>query len=158
MSCHDIGRGMNEVVKTTITLYDKGEISKEAAKKLLATCGSAVWWCDGNPDEAIDYIRKCRCGKCLKMVPKEEKLYSTWEFPYESYQERIRVQNELHLVSEGLCESCFDEVMAKYCDDIKAVKRWYVEKNPEGCSSEGEHPDHNNGCEWPDRWYEQEIL
>ena len=38
MSCHDIGRGLNSVVRKTIKLMDQGEISKNAAKEIINTC------------------------------------------------------------------------------------------------------------------------
>ena len=59
MSCHDIGRGMNEVVKTTIELYDAKAIDINATKKIIASCAAAVNWCDGNEYEATAYIRRC---------------------------------------------------------------------------------------------------
>ena len=33
MSCHNIGRGMNYVVKNVIKMYDTGELTLEAARK-----------------------------------------------------------------------------------------------------------------------------
>lgn len=37
-----IGRGMNEVMKTTIELYDAKDIDINAAKKITASCAVAV--------------------------------------------------------------------------------------------------------------------
>lgn len=71
-SCHDIGRGMNEVVKTTIELHDAKDIDINAAKKIIASCAIAINWCDGNEYEATAYIRRYRCGKCLKMIPRDK--------------------------------------------------------------------------------------
>ncbi len=48
MSCHSIGKGINAIVRRTITLYDRGEIAFEPTKKIIATCANAVNWCDGN--------------------------------------------------------------------------------------------------------------
>ena len=42
MSYHDIGRRMNEVVKTTIELYDAKDIDINAAKKIIASCTVAI--------------------------------------------------------------------------------------------------------------------
>ena len=36
MSCHNIGRGMNYVVKNVIKMYDTGELTLEAARKIIA--------------------------------------------------------------------------------------------------------------------------
>lgn len=78
ISCHDIGRGMNEVVKITIELYDAKAIDINTAKKIIASCAAAGNWCDGNEYEATAYICRCKCGKCFKMIPRDEKMYSVW--------------------------------------------------------------------------------
>lgn len=159
MSCHDIGRGMNEVVKTTIELYDAKAIGIEAAKRIIATCAVAVNWCDGNSYEAIEYISRCRCGKCLKMVPKGEKLYSVWELSND-VPNRYYIKDKTGLAADGLCEGCFDEVISKYCNDPNAGKREmdYIESHSdeERYKSEGEYPAHNNGCRWPERRWGKE--
>ena len=151
MSCHDIGRGMNEVVRMTISLFDKGEISRESAKKIIATCGVAVNWCDGNEGEAIDYINGCRCGKCLKLVPEGEKLYSIWRLPYD-FKNRDIDMEKLRIVSYGLCEQCFDVVLQPLCDEMyntETLKKNIEEKcDLEDYTSDGAHPDDNNGAYW----------
>ena len=76
MSCHDIGRGMNSVVRTTITLFDEGKICLESARAIIVSCRKGVHWCDGNEGEAISYISECICGKCMKKAEKGEKHYS----------------------------------------------------------------------------------
>ena len=48
MSCHNIGRGMNYVVKNVIKMYDTGELTLEAARKIIAAARRGVNWCDGN--------------------------------------------------------------------------------------------------------------
>lgn len=152
MSCHDIGRGLNEVVRMTITQYDKGEVSHEAAVKIIATCKVAVNWCDGNGYEAIDYISRCRCGKCLKMIPKGEKLFSLWDLPY-AYRESD-IMEKARMATDSLCEECFDKIMPEYCsdnDNTETLKEKIIKNNedhPERYLSEGEHKNHNNGCEW----------
>ncbi|MBR1686767.1 MAG: hypothetical protein IJ708_16725 [Clostridia bacterium] len=161
MSCHDIGRGMNDVVRRTITLYDRNEIALEPAKKIIATCENAVNWCDGNSYEALDYIRRCRCGKCLKLVPKGEKLYSIYDLPYEYENKYPYMQEELELASDGLCEECFDRLMPAYCYgdwNIESMKK-YIENddsNSDGCLSEGQHREFNNKHLWREAtyWYE----
>lgn len=149
MSCHDIGRGMNSVVKTTISLMDQEKISKDAAKTIINSCARGVNWCDGNTYEATDYIRKCICGNCMRLVPAGEKLYSVWT-----------VSNDVHnmynlddnLASDGLCEDCFDLVLNEHCGDSEAGarERKYIEENysPKDYTSTGEYTDNNNGCRW----------
>lgn len=154
MSCHDIGRGMNEVVKTTIELYDAGDIDIKAAKQIIASCAVAVNWCDGNEGEATEYIRRCRCGKCLKMIPKGEKLYSVWHVS-KDVPNPYHIDDKAGLATDGLCAGCFDEVISKYCDNPDAGKREmdYIENNhnEKDYNSEGKYPDYNNGCRWPER-------
>ena len=113
MSCHDIGRGMNEVVKTTIELYDAKAIDINATKKIIASCAAAVNWCDGNEYEATAYIRRCRCGKCLRMVPKGEKLYSVWNVS-NNVPDCYNIDKKADIATDGLCSECFDEVISKH--------------------------------------------
>lgn len=154
MSCHDIGRGMNEVVKTTIELYDAKAIDINAAKKIIASCAVSVNWCDGNESEATAYIRRCRCGKCLKMVPKGEKLYSVWDVSND-VPDCYNIEEKAGMATDGLCTECFDNVISKYCNNPDAGKREmeYIESHSEEdmYKSEGEYPNHNNGCKWPER-------
>lgn len=151
MSCRDIDRGMNEVVRMTISLFDKGEISTESAVKIIATCGIAVNWCDGG-DGAIEYIKKCRCGKCLRLLPKGEKLYSIWHLPC-GFVEKIGIDTrKLKLASPGLCEGCFDKSLQPFCNDdynLKNLKESIeAERSIGDYTSEGAPPEHNNSCKW----------
>ena len=83
MSCHNIGKGMNSVVNVVINLYDKGKISREATREIIAQCQDGVGWCDGNDYEAVECIADCRCGRCLRLVPEGEFLFNLWEVPYD---------------------------------------------------------------------------
>ena len=151
MSCHHIGRGMNCVVRTVVSLMDKNKISKDAAKTIIHCCADSVNWCDGNFGEAIDYIRRCMCGRCMKRVPAGEKLYFV-------YQVSDDVPNRYHLIdhlaSDGLCEDCCEIVLAEHCKDAAAGERErkYIEENydSEEYISTGEYENHNNGCRWVD--------
>ncbi len=151
MSCHDIGRGMNSVVRTTITLLDKDEISIEAAKEILWSCAKGVNWCDGNRYEAVDYIQGCRCGRCLKKLPKGEKLYSV-----DSVSIPFTNGNKLwnYTITGRLCPNCFDDVLNGYCKDENTGERerHYIEDNcdEEYYLSAGEYGSTNNGCQWPE--------
>ena len=151
MSCHDIGRGMNSVVKVTIELYDAGKINRESTIKVIRACANGVNWCDGNRDEATDYIRRCRCGRCLKMVPEGEKLYSVWDVSHD-VPRRYDIDDDFGLASDGLCEECFDLVLNQHCGDQSAGERErkYIEEqnDPRQYLSTGQHEDSNNGCRW----------
>ncbi len=151
MSCHDIGRGMNEVVRMTISLLDKGEIEMEPAKKIIATCRAAVNWWDGNEEEASLYISNCRCGKCMKIIPIGEKLLSLYSFD-DIIGLQYRDYRTEHIVSDKVCEQCFDELVTKYSDDVTSAKE-ATDKRLEGMNSkeyisEGAYQNDNNGCRW----------
>ena len=151
MSCHDIGRGMNSVVRVTIGLYDAGRIDKDATAQIIRACARGVNWCDGNKSEAVDYIRRCRCGRCLKMVPKGEKLYSIWDVSFD-VPKRYEIDRDFKLLSDGLCEECFDIVLNEHCGDVGAGERErkHIEEHqkPEDYISTGQYEDNNNGCVW----------
>lgn len=151
MSCHDIGRGLNSVVKVTVELFDAGKISKEAAMRIIHQCANGVNWCDGNTSEAIDYIRRCRCGRCFKMVPEGEKLYSIWAVS-NNVPNRYKIFNAFDLASDGLCEECFDIVLNEHTgvEDAGARERAYIEGDLQEAeyTSTGEYEDTNNMCRW----------
>lgn len=151
MSCHDIGRGMNSVVKVVVELYDDGKIDKKAAMKIIRACKDGVNWCDGNDGEAIDYIRRCRCGKCFKMIPKGEKLYSVWDVSNE-VPDKYKIDDRFELALDGLCQDCFDIVLNEYCQDNNAGERErnYIEKDedPKYFTSTGQYEEDNNGYLW----------
>lgn len=124
MSCHDIGRGMNSVVNVVVDLYDKKKIEKEVAKTLIMACRKGVHWCDGNEYEATESIRRCRCGKCLEVVPEGNYLFSVWDVSNEVPDKyKILDDKSTMLASDGLCEKCFDEVINAYCQDSTAGAR-----------------------------------
>lgn len=145
MSCYDIGRGMNSIVKEIVTLLDKEEISKESAKTLIKACIRGVHWCDGNSYEAVDYIIDCMCGRCLKKVAEGEKLYEL-PCPYDD------LGNKIGLLYNRLCSECFDDVVANNIKLNKAVSEAGNEINKEETAfrSSGKYAKSNNGCKWPD--------
>lgn len=76
MSCHDIGRGLNSVVKVVIGLYEQGQLSKEAAMPILCACRRGVNWCDGNEDEAMQALVDAGyCGLCLEKPDSVTNVY-----------------------------------------------------------------------------------
>lgn len=151
MSCHDIGRGLNSVVRRTITLYDEGKVSAEVTKEIINACAKGVHWCDGNEDEATAYIRDCRCGNCLKIVPKGEKLYSVWSLPLNHPSKTKVGRLDKELACDKLCEDCFPLVVGtlgdtEFVDTIRQDIEQYM--GPERLMSSGEHPEQNNGYSW----------
>ena len=132
MSCHNICRGMNYVVKNVIKMYDTGELTLEAARKIIAAARRGVNWCDGNEYEAVEIIRRCRCGRCLKKMEAGAPLYSVWDVPVDSpgYSRILDTEPEI-LASEGLCSSCFDIVINRFLGDENAGQRErkYIEEH-----------------------------
>lgn len=124
MSCHNIGRGMNHVVKKVIAMYDDGEVTLEAARKIIAAARQGVNWCDGNEYEAVETIRRCRCGRCLKKMAIREPLYCVWDVSGNppGFDKILDTEPEV-LASEGLCSSCFDIVMNRFFGDEHAGER-----------------------------------
>lgn len=84
MSCHDIGRGMNSVVKVVDALFEEGKINIEAAKIIIEACKDGVHWCDGNEHEEYS----------VKMG--------------DVYNRIVGLQNSL--VTDLLCPKCFEEL------------------------------------------------
>lgn len=121
MSCHDIGRGMNSVVKKVIFLLDNNKISTESAREIIAACRIGVNWCDGNEDEAVECIRKSRCGWCLRKIERGNNLFSLWNLGLgESLfmdDDLLKCGDGTMLASDGLCEECFDYVVSSKCKE-----------------------------------------
>ena len=151
MSCHDIGRGMNSVVKVTMELYDSGKIDKESAQKIIYACMRGVHWCDGNEGEATEYIGNCVCGKCMKKIPKGDKLYSIFDVSPD-VPNRFHIDDNYELVTSRLCEECFDVLINKHCGDEHAGQRerQYIAEHcqPEEYLSSGQYEEWNNGLPW----------
>ena len=61
MSCHNIGHGLNEVVRKVLVECDAGLIPYEPAFRILQQCAKSVHWCDGNEYEATACMYN-RCG------------------------------------------------------------------------------------------------
>lgn len=132
MSCHNIGRAMNLVINVVISMYDNHEIDLEAARKIIATARKGVHRCDGNEYEAIESIRDCRCGRCLRKLSPTESIFSVW-----AVSDMVRNKYDILdkdpdiLASDGLCQSCFDLVINRYTNDTQAGKREreYIKNN-----------------------------
>ena len=58
--------GMNEVVETAVTMFEKSEINVNACKKIINACFDSSCRCDGNKYETIEYLYENHCGNCLK--------------------------------------------------------------------------------------------
>lgn len=114
MSCHDIGMGMNSVVKVVLGLYDEGAIDYDAAKTLIFACRKGVHWCDGNEPEAVQCLSGFCCGNCLGKVEEVGTLKSLYDNPRLSGPEGRKKYRELYnvIMSDELCERCTSELLA----------------------------------------------
>jgi len=122
MSCHDIGRGMNNVLETVIDLLDNNEISKDAALKIAHVLRESVNYCDGNEDEAVESILYCRCGFCLRKKDETQKLYDLYQVSKNVIYDRwdiLRGYNNSY-AHWNLCKNCFDTFINNFTKDEKA--------------------------------------
>ena len=113
MSCHDIGRGMNSVTRVVIKMFDNGELSREAALKLLMALKLGVHWCDGNEYEAVASILDCRCGKCLKKIEEDENFYDIYECSPLVAERPMGILDNYNENYAGyfFCKDCFDNII-----------------------------------------------
>lgn len=72
MSNHVIGYGMNEVVETAVTMFEKYEISVNACKKIINAGLDSSCRYDGNKYETIEYLYENHFGNCLKKLKKRK--------------------------------------------------------------------------------------
>ena len=117
MSCHNIGRGLNEVVRKVLVEYDAGLVPHESAFRILQQCAKSVNWCDGNEYEATACMYD-RCGRCLqKGMPMFQLgvLYDNQEV-----LERVREA----VIDYHLCQGCIDKLGIQEFVDSP----WDVEK------------------------------
>ena len=98
MSCHEIGPAMGMVAGEVLREYDAGNINYDTAFRLLKATQKGVHYCDGNEGEWEEDFFKCRCGKCLKVVPEEELLYSTFD---------ISVRDKVTF--SYVCKDCYEQ-------------------------------------------------
>ena len=140
MSDHQIGVALNSVLKVVIDLYDEKKINIEAAKKIAIACKNAVNWGDGNEFDATDYISNNRCGYCLELLPKGDKLYSIW-----AINEFVDLEYN-SIASEYICEKCLDYFCKGDIQKKQKVEDEY--QKGEMNVSTGEKPKTNNGYDF----------
>ena len=97
MSCHDIGHGVDFIIQNVLDMYEHGEISKEAALKMIRTFPQAVHYCDGNESEALGEFRS---------------PYEVWDAPQENGA----------FYGYSLCLDCFRKFFSEILPD-ESVER-----------------------------------
>ena len=134
MSCHDIGHCVDFIIQNVLDMYEHGEISKEAALKMIRTLPQAVHYCDGNESEALEYLTDNYCCGCLHEYEDDEifvtvdDIYNAnielgeFRSPYEVWD---APQENGAFYGYSLCLACFrkffseilhDEFVEKICE------------------------------------------
>ena len=110
MSCHNIGHGLNEVVRKVLVEYDAGLIPYESVFRILQQCAKSVHWCDGNEYEATACMYD-RCGRCLR---KGLPMFELGIF----YNDRETLDlPKKETVDYHLCQECIDKLgLQKFVD------------------------------------------
>ena len=103
MSCHNIGHGLNEVVRKVLVEYDAGLIPYESVFRILQQCAKSVHWCDGNEYEATACMYD-RCGRCMR---KGLPMFGL-RILYKDQEVLDMVEKEV--VDSHLCQDCIDKL------------------------------------------------
>ncbi len=103
MSCHNIGHGLNEVVRKVLVEYDAGLIPYESAFRILQQCTKSVHRCDGNEYEATACMYE-HCGRCLRKGLPMFQLGILYNDP--AVLDLVRKE----VVSYHLCQDCIDKL------------------------------------------------
>ena len=117
MSCHNIGHGLNEVVRKVLVEYDAGLIPYESVFRILQQCVKSVYWCDGNEYEATACMYD-RCGRCLRKGRPMFRL----GILYNDREVLELVKKEV--IDYHLCQDCIDKLGIQEFVDSP----WDVEK------------------------------
>ena len=113
MSCHDIGHGLNNVVKAIIHKLDSGEMTTTTGKDLIRVCRDSVNFCDGNMYEALEYLEEeGRCSCCLGKYGKDN-LIDCYGPPDDlEYMNRYLYDNAYgkDILGAYVCRSCAEKL------------------------------------------------
>ena len=124
MSCHAIGHGINAVMEVVLDLYEEGEVTANAVRRLGHIARRAVNWCDGNAGEAVEVFLGHMCGRCLKVVEDMDELYSIFGSSLDRGEtHRIISDEENPLASSEFCADCFDFLVNQAAGDPNAGAR-----------------------------------
>lgn len=127
MSCHNIGRGLNHVVKKIIELYDENKISKEVAINLIVRARDAVVVCDGNEYEAVDCIFDRRCGGCLEEVKTVDIFEVSNELDIDSLFFELWRKISDNFTHWCLCKECFYNIIDKQIENKELSEKIKLE-------------------------------
>ena len=83
---------------------------------------NGVNYCDGNEYEAVESVRKCRCGKCLKSLkPEKDRIY---DFVALSSDDYFKILDQEDIAYANLCVECTDAVLNDYFHDADAGRKF----------------------------------
>jgi hypothetical protein len=137
MSCHEIGRGVDVIMRQVLDMYDEGKISKEAALEMVKKFPKAVHWCDGNEDEAQRTLTLTHCAACLHKYEEDDEIMCVDVLDSRSYDINI---SEFRIIDawyesmekndfngRSLCRSCFNKFFDSLIatDDMKKLLEAY---------------------------------
>lgn len=128
MSNHAIGRGINIILKKIFQRFDEGKINRETTIDLIHDCISALYYDDGNADEALNGINTCRCGMCLK---KSDKIINPYELMEWNYQEIDKLDDavEENTAYLAFCEECWKKVLKMKAEKYPEKRKLEKPKN-----------------------------
>ena len=134
MSNHSVGHSINDYLAGEIVeLYDNKKLDYETMLKLFNSIRSVINCEDGNYEEAIEGIRRCRCGRCMKKMKTGEPLYSLYSarFCCSPKMKDELWELEENFISDNLCTECFDEFVCDYEKNPNAGEtyRKYIEEH-----------------------------
>lgn len=109
MSCHNIGHGLNEVVRKVLVECDAGLIPYESAFRILKQCEESVFCCDGNKDEATACMYD-RCGRCLQKGLPMFDLRASYDEENWTQFKKDWGRLEKGALGDHLCQDCVNEL------------------------------------------------
>ena len=122
MSCHDIGHGLNNVVKAIINKLESGEMATCTGKDLIRVCRDSVHFCDGNTYEALECLEEeGRCSCCLVEYGKDN-LIDCYGPPNDlEYMGRYLYDNAYgkDILGAYVCRSCAKKLYDRYLKNKK---------------------------------------
>lgn len=133
--CEQLSKGLNHVFTGVYKYYLEGRISAETLREMIWNAfeaGMGIDPCVPDYKLVFDYARGCLCGNCLSVIEKGQSLYSVLDLSSDfPARERIMYCSTPALVTDRLCEKCFDDVLEAYCglDGVGDIERKHIKRS-----------------------------
>ena len=132
--CNSFGMGVEYVLTEVFKSYFAGEMSEEALRWIIYNTLDSFEGrtCTPNIKVAFRYARGCVCGNCLNVVEKGQPLYSVLDLSSDFLlRDRIMQWSTPTLVTDRLCDGCFDKVLTAYCGEegVGERERKYIKRS-----------------------------